>query len=513
VIATATPVLVLQSGIFLSYVFTLCTGLFFGYFVLRGIRTQRAGSFAIAGVLLGLVFLTRPYDALLWGLPFGAFLLATGWKSLKATLVRIGWLALGFVGPAVLMLAFNAHVTGNATNFPITAIDPLNTFGFGVRRLVPGGKTFKFDGQLALDAAGVNFEHAAPWVFGGIAGVALGLVGVWVARRKPTTYLMLGLVVMFGVGYLNYWGIMLMAGGAPFLGPQYYFPMLVPIVVLGAIALVAAWRQRRMIALVVGVVLVAVTIPNMYDKISTNADSLEGFYRSPYQAIHDQPLPHSLVFVPYYYDPYLLTNYSFAMNPPDLDASTLYAVDLGAKNVKLVKASDRTPYLLVTELEFARDGITNVTDLRKLTLSSAPTVRVTAHITNTSGFPVVTAYLGTGVGEHSVVVDRQSTKGATYDVSWTVSSPANARGDTVALRSGSHWLAAGVGFGPDDAIDTSGDRWEQRIAYSVSKLGNGDTDVLDPALPYHRLNRANGTLFWAPQDSSAVLDVSATPGG
>jgi hypothetical protein len=37
--------------------------------------------------------------------------------------------------------------------------------------------------------------------------------------------------------------------------------------------------------------------------------------------------------------------------------------------------------------------------------------------------------------------------------------------------------------------------------------------VLDPALPYHRLNHANGTLFWAPQDSSAVLDVSATPGG
>ena len=512
VFATATPVLILQSGLFLSYVFTLCTGLFFGASVLRGIRTRRTVNFVVAGALLGLVFLTRPYDALLWGLPFGAYLLTTGWKTLNATLARIGWLALGFVGPAVLMLAFNAQLTGNATDFPITAIDPLNTFGYGTRRLVPGAQKFNFSFDRAIEAAGTNFEHAAPWVFGGLAGVALALAGVWIARRKPTTYLMLALVATFGVGYLYYWGIMLMARGVPFVGPQYYFPMLVPVVVLGAIALVAAWRYRRVVAIAITIVLMGVTIPTLSGKITTNADTLERFYRGSYSAIHDQPLPHSVVFVPYSFDPYLLTDYSFAMNPPDLDATTLYAVDLGAGNIKLVTTTDRTPYLLVTQVELGPHGLKNVSDLHALTVVSGPTMRITAHITNSGDFPVVTAYIDTGSGPRAVVVDRASTKGATYDVSWTVSSPANAAGQTLPLRSGRHWLRSGVVFGFDDAIETGGDRWEQRLAYSVSKLGGGDTDVLVPALSYHRLGRSNGTLFFVAQNSSAVLDVSAAPG-
>jgi 4-amino-4-deoxy-L-arabinose transferase-like glycosyltransferase len=508
VFTTLAPVLVIQSGLYLSYLFTLAVGLFFGWSVLRGSRTGATGAFVGAGLLLGVIFLTRPYDAFLWGLPVGAYLLATGWQQLNATVVRIGWLALGLVAPVATMLAFNAHVTGNPTRFPITAIDPLNTFGFGARRLVPTGVTFEFDSDFALRASWHNLEHAPPWVFGGVAGLVLAAAGVWVARRAPTTYLMLGLGAGFAIGYLDYWGIMLMAGGAPFLGPQYYFPMLVPVVVLGATALVAAWRVHRVLAVGITVVLVGVTVPSMIDKISTNADALQ-FYSSADAALHSRPLPHSVVFVPYWRDKYLLTDYPFAMNPPDLDAGTLYAVDRGPENIELVTHTDRTPYLLSVDLRPTEHGFAARTTLHAVHVETAPAFRVTAHVVNRSDFPVVTAYVDTGVDHQQVVLDTSSTRGATYDVTWTVSSPARAGGSVLALQPGHRWLATGVSFGPAIDVGREDDVWEQRLAYSTTASGAGDVDILEPALGWHRIAGADGNLGFIRQPAGSTLTASA----
>ena len=38
------------------------------------------------------------------------------------------------------------------------------------------------------------------------------------------------------------------------------------------------------------------------------------------------------------------------------------------------------------------------------------------------------------------MLDTASTKGKSYDVSWTVTSPGSATGDDLPLRSGNHWL-------------------------------------------------------------------------
>ena len=77
-ISVATPMVILQSGLFPSYLYTLAIGLFAGYALLRGARTGRARELAAGGVLLGLVFLTRPFDAVLWGIPFVAYVVASG---------------------------------------------------------------------------------------------------------------------------------------------------------------------------------------------------------------------------------------------------------------------------------------------------------------------------------------------------------------------------------------------------------------------------------------------------
>src|SRR4029079_16583436 len=69
----ASPMVLIQSGVFLSYLFTLCLGLFAGWALLRGTRTGRTRALALGGLFLGGIFLTRPFDALLWGIPFGLY--------------------------------------------------------------------------------------------------------------------------------------------------------------------------------------------------------------------------------------------------------------------------------------------------------------------------------------------------------------------------------------------------------------------------------------------------------
>ena len=65
----ASPMVLIQSGVFLSYLFTLCLGLFAGWALLRGTRTGRARDFILGGLFLGAIFLTRPFDAAALGHP------------------------------------------------------------------------------------------------------------------------------------------------------------------------------------------------------------------------------------------------------------------------------------------------------------------------------------------------------------------------------------------------------------------------------------------------------------
>lgn len=60
------PILVIQSGIYLGYLFTLGLGLLFTTAMVSATRTRRYGRCVFAGFLIGWVFMTRPFDAVLW---------------------------------------------------------------------------------------------------------------------------------------------------------------------------------------------------------------------------------------------------------------------------------------------------------------------------------------------------------------------------------------------------------------------------------------------------------------
>ena len=463
----ASPMVLIQSGVFLSYLFTLCLGLLAGWALLRGTRTGRARDLALGGLFLGAVFLTRPFDALLWGLPFGVYVVvATAVQRRKAAEVlrRGAWIVAGFVPPALLMAAYNTYISGSPTKFPIEAADPLNTFGFGIKRLMIGAPLIPFTKHDAWYSIGQNFRSAPAFVFGGFIGITLALVGIYLARRRGQTYALLGLVASFTIGYAFYWGISLMSTGAPLFGPQYYLPMIAPMVVLGATTLVRLWSWERVLTGALVFIMVCLSGNYFRDKVDLNRILSVLFYEKQHDALDRFHGDNSLVFVSVI-DPFLLTDLPFAANNPSLTGSELYAVDRGNENVELIARSDRTPYRLTTTLEYLGHGEGRTTSkVRRLHLQRAPQITLRARITNTSDSPVVTAWLDTGGGPTETVLDRASTRGRTYDVEWTVAAPSQGGDDVTTMAPGAWWVSVGARF---DGGAPKTKRFEARFATSV----------------------------------------------
>lgn len=499
----ASPILIVQSGLFLSYTYTLALALFSGAALLHGVRTSRSTLLALAGALLGVVFATRPFDTGLWALPFALYLAWVLRSEPRRLIWVLIWTAAGFVPLGAATLAFNAHVTGDVFQFPITAVDPLNRFGFGTRQLMPTSPLQRFTISSALDASGKNLRSLPPWMVGWFGGLALAVAGVVIRRRNATTWLLVGVAVTFGVGYLSYWGITLMAQGADGIGPQYYIPFFAPICILGAVALVRLWDRHRIAAAALGMVLLAVTVPFVANKLHVNTTFNEAaHYRAYDVALHRRPLHHALVFVPPSHGPYLLTNLSFAMNDAKLTGSSVYATDLGAQDIELItRQVDRAPYRFVRQLEPGDQILHPSVRLQRVGVVSGRGVRVSEHVTNPGTHPVVVASFDPGTGIQTRVLDTHSANGHSDITSWLI-TPA-------ALRAGVGTFTISTGFGTEPALGPTADLWEQRFAYRVrlDPDGGPHLDVLIPGDGQHRFLTPHATV-WVPSDTRNVLDVT-----
>ncbi len=501
------PIFIIQSGLFLSYLYTLCLGFLFGFAVLRGARVGSRWLLALAGALLGVIFLTRPFDAGLWAVPFGVYLIATHRRRWRELLPIIGWTAVGFAPLFAITVGYNIAVTGKPLLFPITAAEPLNKFGFGLRRLAPTAKAINYQPSKAFDAALHNFDALPGWVLGSWAGIALALGGLVLRRRAATTWLLLGIAVVFPLGYLYYWGLVLMADGAQGIGPQYYIPMLAPLTILGATALVWIWDQRKLVAAGVAVVALVISVPILTHKIGDNRNFTKSYqqWKRPLDAAH---LQRALVFVPHAKDPFLLTDLSFAMNRPDLGGPVLYAVDLDGQNVTMAAAHpERTPYLLGQELQPGTDLFHPTVKLQRLSLERGRAFLVHERITNPGRDKVVVAYIDAGRGIESQVLDAASSKGKTYSFDWVVNADASAanRG-TVTPADGLGTVAVGVAFGANGHVDARADRWERRLP---ARTGARGVELLTPGVPYRRLVFPKVTV-WAKADVDHVLRTKIT---
>lgn len=255
------PIVAIHSGVFLTYLFASGVGAIFTTCVLAGVRLASRRWLLGTGACLGILILTRPFDAVLWAVAVLGYVVVTERHQLRE-LQRLAPTLIVATLPFVLgQLAFNNHLTGSPLRFPISVADPLDAFGFGERRMMPGIETTTYDLGIALESAVENLMFLPWFVLGGYIGAIAAVAAVVGNRRRRSTWLLVSLGVVFPVGYLGFWGTTVAATTSPLHGPIYYIPVYVPLCILMAQGLIIAFRRALPMAMILSVAALAMTIP------------------------------------------------------------------------------------------------------------------------------------------------------------------------------------------------------------------------------------------------------------
>ncbi|WP_045877033.1 DUF6541 family protein [Pseudofrankia sp. DC12] len=360
------PLVLLHTALPLAYapcaaVLTLASAL-----LLRGVRTGTRRTLVAGGALVGFAVLIRPFDVVLVVGPLIVFAFARMWRTPGIFLARSGWGVLGAAPFVGLLLAYCAHVTGSPTRLPQTASDPLDTFGFGPRRILPSEPAFTFSRHLAEQALSATLKAAPSWYFGGLGLIALAVIGLLAPRHRAERLLLAVTTGAVLVGYFFWWGsAFAMPGLRDGLGPHYHLAGFTPVAILGAAGARWLWtllpqerrsgrrarRSRpkplvRITALVLTVAgFVALTVPTIPARIHVQrgVNSGNAFLDA---LIPDQlPGPALVVVTPATPTRYTQIPYHTLRNAPGLDGRIVYAADIGPGIAALPdRMPDRTIY-------------------------------------------------------------------------------------------------------------------------------------------------------------------------
>jgi hypothetical protein len=418
---------------------------------------------------------------------------------------------LGFLPLLVATLAYNRYVTGSFTQFPITAADPRDTFGFGTRSIGRRWSTTDFTPWTAVKGVGRNGVELPPFLVGSYLGVAAAAVGFWLRRRERSTYALLAIGAVFPLGYLFFWGIALSANFADVSAPLYFIPLLPALCVLIAFALTAAWRHRRVFAIVGGVVLVAATVPFLVDRLENNRAISDA--QVPWRTAEAKFHGPSLVFVEHS-GPYLIHLNPFSANNADLDGRILYAADRGPENLRLIAARPgRRVYYERTNL--STEETLNDFDLpvptitvTEMHVARAPVLAVRVRVTNHTDDPTVVAYARVGDQVESRTLSTNASRGDVFDVEFRVAPRRAGVAGAIALDGPLGTLIVGSGSGRD-ASRALLRQEQQRFAYRVDAH---DAELLTPGRMFFA--HAKGKRFKREQVSalpSLAIDVAPAP--
>jgi 4-amino-4-deoxy-L-arabinose transferase-like glycosyltransferase len=456
----ASPILVIQGAVYLSYMFTLGIGLFFVTALISGTRRPSAWKVLAAGVLLGCIFITRPFDAVLWGLAAYVFVVVEQWRT-KRELVRATLLlAVGFLPLGIVTLVYNQRVTGSFTTFPITVADPLDQFGFGLRRIMPGFGKDHYGVYQAVRSTAKHLVYMPFFLFGAYLGAIAGLYALWTIRRQRAALALVLLAVVFPLGYLLFWGTQVSAATTNLSGPIYYIPLYAVACVLIATAIVTVWRRRRNLGIVLVVVLVVATLPLGINRILVNKHISDA--QIPWKQSDDTIKGRALVFVE---GSYLMFVNPFSANGPNLDDRILYAIDRGPANINFIRSRPgrvvyaQTTSLLPDELLPRAHPLTPRVSLTRLHLAQTSRLVLDARITAPAAGDTVIASLSTGASTVHRTLTTHARAGAVYETRWTVDAT-----NTRTLGT----IRVGAGFGPDATSARARDVQRESIPYSRS---------------------------------------------
>jgi len=436
-IVLCSPLFLIDSAVFLPYAPTTALNLAFAFAYLRADRTGDLRWVAAAGAAVGLAFFARQYTAVLFALPFVAHALWTlrvEWRATLSkrtptpTVKRQGTTAaVGLVGVTVT-LGYNALMTGSPFVFPFHAFEPLDTVGFGKRRLT--GYTVEYTLDRALDANRQVLElFVRNWLAGGVYTVALAAIGAAVATWRGVDgrqAALGGIGVTVVVGNVFFWGNYNILGEVgnglvKVLGTRYHFDLLVPVAAFAAVGLVAvfdrlvdlATGEGRLLAhgvddrwvqaavallLVVAMVPAGVATSNDLDRqIDRNMDTTRTYERV-YDPFDGGPPANSLIFLPTPYGNWLNHPFQTMRNDPGYDGRAVYVMDQRVFEVADA-FPDRNLYRYAYRGAWAPyDGSPDGARLQRVQDVSGPGVDLSTTVGVPDDAVAVTARLGTEDG-------------------------------------------------------------------------------------------------------------------
>ena len=460
------PILLVHGVVYLPYAFTAATLTAALTCLLRGMRLGTRAPLVAAGMLSGLALLTRPFDLLLVAAPVLVFVGASHRMHLRDAGRKLGWVIAGGAPFAVLLLLFDLAVTGHPFLTPLSAADPLNRFGFGVRRIMPGEPTVGYSFSTAVLSLRANLHGMGSWLFGGPIVAGLAFIGLMFRKCRPQRVLLLAVAAAFPLGYLFWWGTALSAHGAVNgIGPHYYLPAFGPLVILAADTSVRAYRSvRPRLTVRTARVAIAMTLlagcalslTAVNSKIDTQ-NAVNAEYR---QAISLLPpgLTNAVIMVSA--NPpssFVGKPYPFWNNVDAQGDGLLFAADQGPAGYRLGLQFPGRELLRLSPGQPSAPGSATV-----LTTATAPALWLHATFTSPVTGSALTAYFTVNHHQRLQVLTKSSTAGEVFHCAWLL-TPAD-------LSAGAQYVSvglAGVG-GPHELI---GRRWEQRLSAGPSAEG------------------------------------------
>lgn len=456
-LALASPILVLHSGTYLNYLFTLGLGTWFVVAVSSGLRTRSRGRLVVAGALVGWIFLTRPYDAIIWGLLGAGWVLVDRLWSAPAAERRneLGLLAVG-VGAALPFVAaqlwINQRLGGSPLEFAMTSKDPLDTFGFGDRRIMPRFPTVSYAWGLPFTSAARNVFWMPFFLVGAHLGGVVAAVSVWVRRHDARTWFLVTIGAAFPLAYLVFWGNHIASMIARLNGPIYLIPAYAPLCILIALQLVRLRRRRPQVTWVLVAVLVVASLVSTGNRLWLNRQL--SLAQEPWGASVaglDEP---AIVLVST--ADYLLYLNPVGSNPPDLDGDILYVTDTSADLIDLMA---QHPDRIVVQQEASLSEAQLIPSehpasptvvLRPIEIVSGRVVEITMRVEATED-PVVEAFLTTGHETIHRTLRVDAEPGERVEVTWRIAPGAPGSvltdGPLVSIPPTAGQIAVGVGHG------------------------------------------------------------------
>jgi 4-amino-4-deoxy-L-arabinose transferase-like glycosyltransferase len=344
------PMFILLSGALVSHLVTMALLTIFAWGFVRSRRSDLdhpIGFALLAGAMIGLAFITRPWTTFAIGLPFAVQALIDLARRWRVVWRFYGIMLIAFGAIAVLLPLYNAALTGSPFTNTYELWWSMDRLGFG-----PGIGTAP--GGHSLYTAIINFGLDFP-IFGrmlsgwpdviGVSLVWLPLIAglILPPLTKRDWALMLPPIMLVGAHFL-YW-----ARGSSFYGPRYYaeaMPFLWLVIARGLIKICAIknpWPRR-----VVYVALPLLIAWNIVYVVEPRFITGFAQYRSARRAINtiaQTEVHHALIFVQaQQWQDYAALGW---LNAPNLaEGDLIFAYDFGPLgNARIIQTfPDRAVY-------------------------------------------------------------------------------------------------------------------------------------------------------------------------